>query len=233
MAGWRRIHRRLFASWEACLAVVLGVLILGLAIPRLYAAVMLLPGDAVVWEALSGMPVTVEALAAAADSRRSAGWLSGGEVETELGTILLRHARASGYRKPEGRASLEAAAIALRGGLAGSPANPFAWWRLARIEDLLDESPERFADALGMSYLTGGHEQLLYLPRLTLGFRNWEELDDETRRMSEMQIRRAWIEMPDRFFTFAVKRRATGIVEHALFSLPLDLQVFRNRLRLE
>jgi hypothetical protein len=126
---------------------------------------------------------------------------------------------------------LEETAISLRGGLARSPANAYAWMRLARVEALLGGPPERFTGALEMSYMTGRHEPLLYLPRLSLAFRHWDRLDHEVRQLTEWQIREAWKEMPDRFFAFVVRRRATVIVSRALRSSPDDLEAFRNRLR--
>ncbi len=231
MAGRQGFTRRLFSSWESGVAIIFGLVTVGLAMPRLVAAVILLPGDAIVWEIRHGLPVAAEELGIAADTRRTARRLSDGKLELELGRILLRIGRTREFTGSDGSTALDEAEVVLRDGLAASPADAYAWIRLARTKALLGEPPERFAGALEMSYLAGRHEPLLYLPRLSLAFGYWDRLDDETRRMSEWQIRQAWKEMPDELFELATTHRATVIVARALRRSPDDLQAFRNRLR--
>ena len=211
--------------------MLLGLVIAGLAVPRLVAAVVLLPGDPILSEALSGLPIAVEELDLLADTRRTASWSGDARVEAELGAVLLRSAGARGFEAPEGRNLLEEAAAALRRGLTRSPADPYAWARLARIEMLLDGPTAHAGRVLRMSYLTGIYEPTLLLPRLSLAFRLWEHLDDKTRGMTDQQIRQAWRTTPEHLFKLSAKWRATKTVAHALAGSPEDLRVFRDRLR--
>jgi len=73
-----------------------------------------------------------------------------------------------------------------------SPAQPFAWLRLANIRWILHDEPENILDAWKMSIFTGRTDFSLYSQRLELGLAYMEYMDVEAINMLRDQLLLAW-----------------------------------------
>jgi hypothetical protein len=148
-------------------ALLVGVSLIALAIPRFVAAVLALPGDHIL--------AKIEAERAAPDagrlelliaSRRSAlAVVDSATAQTDLGLALLL--KASSLSDPvASRHALVEAIAALRSALAVAPARPHAWTRLALAELAASGPSVKVAAALKMAIETGPCERELLVPRL-------------------------------------------------------------------
>lgn len=185
LAAQRRPRRRLRIRGMAITGrgAVLGLYAAGalaltvLAAPRFAAQAVLLPAHEELDAIRSGTPLSEERLAAAREALALARRLdpSDGRLSTDLALIELLEADLA---DPARRAvKLEAAIGDLERGLAESPANAFAWARLAGARLALERraGPKMLA-ALRMSYATGPYVDKIMPFRAALALANWESL---------------------------------------------------------
>jgi hypothetical protein len=194
-AARRRGRQR---SWAGGLTLLLGVLILWLALPRLLASALLAARDPVIERMAAGERVAATELLGLLASRELAlGWVEERETHNERGTALtslaFEQAESAGRR-----AMLERAADAIRAGLAVAPADPRDWMQLGYLLVLLegDVTPEA-ARAFLFSIRTGAFQAPDVLHRrLFWTLAHWTFYDEEERRQVCDQIRLAWRAAP-------------------------------------
>lgn len=87
---------------------------------------------------------------------------------------------------------LEDARTALEESLRMNPGNPYAWFRLAHVLNLLGGKPELILSALKLSFMTGPHEPRLVFNRLPLALALMNSMDETTQAFLQHQIRFAW-----------------------------------------
>lgn len=211
---WRRLP-------AAVIALVAGLVLLTLAVPRTIAALVMLPGDPILNAVQGGGEVSQSDLEVLMGSREAAlAWIDSGRVWTDLGLARLRLARKAGFSGVEGRRLLDDAISALRQGLALAPANPFAWARLGYVQLVRHGRSQAVAEALKMSMLTGSHLPRLMFSRLRLSLTTWRYFDGEEREMVKRQVRLAWKASPKKLVRLADRQNARRIVRRALADVP-------------
>ena len=200
-------------------AGVLALLLLSSGVPRLLAALASLPGDAPLARVLDRNPVSPEQLARVVESRgRSLAWVDEGRRYTEQALARLMLAE----EKPvlDAGADLGPVRDALIEGLARAPASPYAWARLAYVEDLQRGATARAVAFARMSVLTGPYEDRLLLRRLDIALRGWDSVSPADAALFLDQIRRAWRRAPEQLQALAHSTERPDLVSQALADHP-------------
>lgn len=232
-----RRRRQPFAAPRHAVSViglVAGVLVLGLAVPRTIAALQLLPGDPVLESVRSAKAVSGEELQALIASREDAlGWLPSRRIQADLALAHLELAKRQGYGGETGGRHLGESLRALRAGLSLSPADPYAWARLAFVRIKNGGSAAAVKKALFLSFLTGPYEKRLAISRIQYAVWLWDQLDADERSLVLNQIswadrtgkRRALAQMAKRH------RKADAIIFLAVARDPKRLRGYLQTLR--
>lgn len=135
-------------------------------------------------------PLPLEELAAARNSLETAlYWQPSSQILLELGSVELSEAlalEAGDNRRP---AVLESAELHLTRSLARNPANPIAWYDLARVRMLKGVEGRQVAQALLESLYAGPGLRMLWLPRAELLMRYWRFLDEGELQALQTQLR--------------------------------------------
>ncbi|MGE0745195.1 MAG: hypothetical protein AB7K86_08110 [Rhodospirillales bacterium] len=210
------------------LAAGAGLLYLG--VPRLMAAIANLPGDRVYTEVQDGFTPRREAFDTLLNARLEAtGWVEAGRDWTDVGAAHLLIAR---HERPPGeadKAELAKAIAAIRKGLEISPANPFAWARLALVQYMHDGAPSAtMAEYLKMSLVTGNFDERLVLTRLDLCFRAFAYFGGDDRDLIRQQVRLAWGVSPNQVVEMGRNPLRRGFIAASLATLPEALASFES-----
>jgi hypothetical protein len=223
----------------AVLFLALAAALLALAAPRLVAAVVQVPGDAVYSALERNRPVSIGALDSLIDSRIAAGkWIDSGRVDNMIGIAamqLLRQMSALPTRqRAEESRYLAMAITALQDGLSRQPAQPYAWFQLAYAYIWRGEAgDEALAErAWRMAVSTGPNELTLVIPRLAMGFLLWPNGDAGTRQMIHAEIRRAASNQPRALARLAIETGRESFVRVLLTDKPALLSVYNEMVRL-
>jgi hypothetical protein len=214
------------------LALTAGMLLVGLALPRAVAGIVLLPVAETLRAIQFQEPVEPERLRRLVERQhRALAWAPRGRGWTDLALAQLLLSEAPGVA-PEAHGQLVWAGIdSLRGGLASAPANPFAWTRLALAETKIAGPSTGAARALAMALGTAPYEPRLIFVRLELGFTLWSRLAPEHRARVLEQVRFAWRDDPERLVELALAKDAAGLVRAGLVRVPGARRKFERMLR--
>lgn len=169
---------------------LVGLLLVGLAVPRTGAAWWAL-GSPYAWERqVMPKPLPLGELAAARNSLQTAlYWQPSSQILLELATVELTEAlalNANGGRRP---AVLESAELYLNQSLARNPANAIAWYYLGRVRMLRGTEGRQVAQALVESLYAGPGLRMLWIPRAELLMRYWRFLDEGELQAFQTQLR--------------------------------------------
>jgi hypothetical protein len=224
--------------WALFLAVLAAGLLI-LAMPRLIAAILWVPGDAAFHAMDRSQPVTVGQLDSVIDSRQAAGkWIESGRNGNAIGIaamFLLNQMEILPVRQPAEEATyLDLAILSLRDGLALEPAQPYAWFQLTYAL-MKRNSPGDVAGAeraWRMAVLTGGNETNLLIPRLTMGLFLWPDASPRTRAMIEGEVIRTARIQPRSMARQAMQLGAGDFIREVLARRPDLLAMFDEMLRL-
>jgi len=182
--------------------------LIAMAVPRVVAGILLIPGDPILRRVLERKPVSATELERLAESRRAAlNWHARGRTGTDLGLALLL--RAERMRIVVAERDLVPARAALAAALAQAPASPHGWLRLAILERLATGDTVAVARLVEMSMLTGPAEREILFPRLELALALWGEGTDAFRALVRPQLEWAW--RADRAATAQAARRADAL----------------------
>lgn len=209
---------------------MLAVALLVLAVPRLLAAVTLLPAAPTMDRLQSLEPVgthKIERLIR--NQRRALVWQPNGRTWTDLGLAQLLIAERLPEGDPRSRARFDDARRALVEGLSAAPANPFAWSRLAYAHAVLDGWTPRATAALRMAFITGPFEPRLLWPRLRLSLSAWPNIPLEDQDIVLQQIRQGWAADPESLTALVTQMGRVDITKLALSDSPIDLRNFERR----
>lgn len=210
-----RGRRRLVAA----AALVAGLSLAALALPRAVAGFLMLPGEADVVRIHDLDPIGEAALARMAATRENAlGWVSDGRLWTELALARLMSVERRSIVRSD--ADLGPVRRALMRGLAVSPVNPYAWSRLAYVEYATAGAGAAVAATLPAAILTGPSERRLYLLRAELGMRLYPRLAPEDRPLVLRQIDLAWRRDPFRTLGAAHGAGRVDLLRRALDGAP-------------
>ena len=207
------------SAWGAALvAGLIGVLLLGLAVPRLLAASQWLDAREVVWTLYAGTKVTPAALTqASADLAAADAWVRDGEREGERSLILIRQAMLA--PTANGQAALWAEAeAAAAAALSVAPGQPSLWYRLAALRERRGDLSGAVA-ALRLSMLSGAYTPDLMEPRINLGLKLVSAMSQETRDLLKRQIRLSWAATPGSIVALSARPDAGPLVREALDEL--------------
>ncbi len=179
----------------AVLAAALAVLLIFLAVPRFTAELLGVGSLPTLGQLQRGLPISEPDLAEAVKQLDSAVNIDSHDARrlTDLGLIYLMQAQHQGLDTDGGQAKLLAGMKALEDGLSRSPANSFAWARLAWARLARDQGPSPGAiKALRMSYLTGPYVDRVMPYRADLSLRLWERLDSELTESATRELTYLW-----------------------------------------
>ncbi len=177
------------APWAPLVAVVLGLILVGMATPRLVAGLLVAPYDDELREMAKGHPVEGQVLAAAGLAYEDAlAWHDEANAAAELAGINYVLARHLGFGGDAGRLYLERTLAAARRAVAGNPALPYAWLQIAiALEALEGPSPKAVA-ALIQSMRRAPYQPRLAVLRAGLALKVWPLLDAEARALAGQQV---------------------------------------------
>ena len=186
----RTSRRRAKTALAVGLPLLVGLLLIGLAVPRTGAALWGL-GSPYAWERQVFLkPLPLDQIAGAKASLETAlYWQPSSQRLLELGSVELSEAlalEAGDSRRP---AVLESAEAHLARSLALNPANPIAWYDLARVRLLQGAEGRQVAQALLESLYAGPGLRMLWLPRAELLMRYWRFLDEGELQAFQSQLR--------------------------------------------
>ena len=201
-------------------ALLAGAALVWLAIPRVVSALAGLPAGPIISELRAGEQKEPRYLQIAANSQRSAlAWIDDGRGWGWLGLLAFLQAQGRGFGD-DARALLDVSIAAHRRGLALSPAQTYAWARLAHAELLRKGPSPQLGKWLALSMVSAPYEKRLVFQRLELCFLVWRQLDDRVRARVAEQVRFAARYKLGRLAKLAKRRYVTGIVRAALVDVP-------------
>ena len=201
-------------------ALLAGAAVVWLAVPRVVSAIAGLPAQSVIAELRAGAAIESRYLGVAAESQGSAlEWIDDGRGQGWLGLLTFLLARDRGF-DDDGRGLLDRSIGAHRRGLALSPAQTYAWARLAHAELVREGPGPRIGPLIELSIVTAPYNYALVFRRLELCFMAWRQLDDRMRALVAKQVRFAASYKPRRLAKLAKQRYAISIVRAALADVP-------------
>lgn len=187
MRAGRRRPRAVFAVGVPALV---GLLLVGLAVPRTGAAWWAL-GSPYAWERqVMPKPLPLDELAAARNSLQTAVyWQPSSQILLELATVEMSEGLALNVDDSRRPAVLESAELHLSQSLARNPANAIAWYYLGRVRMLRGAEGRQVAQALVESLYAGPGLRTLWIPRAELLMRYWRFLDEGELQTFQAQLR--------------------------------------------
>lgn len=183
-------RRRPARVFVAVIAVLAGVLLLALAVPRLFSAIELLDASSIAERAQSGDPRVSDAQieSAALALVHALSWQDDANLAALLAsTRLIQARRTDSLEKAEPRLvqTINAARRAIR----QSPAHPTAWTLLALALEARDSRDPKFPVALERAIAVATYDPRYLAQRVEMACRHWHRLDDATHRLASAEIR--------------------------------------------
>ena len=208
-------------SLSAIVALVFGVVLVGLAAPHLIAGFAELPARPVLEEMRKGVVLDDQYFEFAIDSKAaSLGWISEGRGWASLGLLHFTAARRDGLATTNGRAKLAQSVMADRRAVSLSPGQAYAWARLARAELLRHGPSPRVALLLERAIAQAPYDPALVFGRLELSFLARRPLAPAMNDMVAEQVRFAARIAPQRLASLSRERYAMTMVRDALADTP-------------
>jgi hypothetical protein len=172
------------ARFFGVLTIALGLLLMGLAVPRSIAHILLLPGNSALDRLRAGETITVDGYNRILGSRdASLRWVELPQARLDLGLTLYLMAQNARRLRVDPRRALSEARRQLRLGLAASPAQVQPWLWLADIEQVLDNT-DGAAEAVRLSLLSAPHGFNFAASRARMALPLWESLSDDAKRVA-------------------------------------------------
>lgn len=171
-------------------SIVVAVVLVGLAIPRLAGGVFAGPFDETVRILGRGGDVTMsEARLARASRLTTLRWYANARNASELGALnfalATREPRGSDARNVYIADAIESDRMAV----SLAPTSAFSWMRLAQAHVERDGAGADIAAYLRMSYRTAPYDPRILFPRLDFALAVWNDLPEDVKRATGEQIR--------------------------------------------
>ncbi len=181
---------RRFVDWESATAIVVGLLILYLLVPRMMANILMIPGHHIQESLQSRGDVSSEGYITLIASRMDAlAWVDSGKIWGELGIAQSWYAHKTGFHRPSGRDALTNSITSLRQSLMLAPANTFAWTGLAySYLARTGYSIQDITECLKISIMTAPYQPKLVFERLKLCLGIYSMFDEDGRDLIKSQI---------------------------------------------
>ena len=216
--------------------VCCGLLIL--AVPRLVASLYALYPEVAIKQTQENLPIQVYEKSID-DFNHALAWYDNPEYRQEQAILYLAQINATPANMADKKQELlNQAQTSIIEGLKRSPVDPYAWFRLAAVDKLLKQPPEKIIDALRLSIYAGRVEPDLVIQRLLFSYQYYNEFNDEVQKLWLKQIPVAWTFQPDQLVKFIAQHaEAQPIAEQAFayspdewkkFSLALDIFTQKN-----
>lgn len=181
--------RRLGVAATCLLFAGLASFLLAAGVPRLLAAVVLLPGDPPLADIEDGKASDEASLKVIIDSRLDAlRFAADPRIYTDIALAKILLADQSPSGNPEREVLMGQAIDQLRLGLAGAPANSFAWARLAYALRQRPTPGMSELDAWRLSIATAPADPKLVAWRAWFGFQMAGQLTDPDRALLAKQV---------------------------------------------
>jgi hypothetical protein len=179
------------ARFLGVLSIAVGLLLMGLAVPRSMAHILLLPGNSALDQLRAGETITVDGYNRILGSRDAAlRWVELPQARLDLGLTLYLMAQEARRLRVEPRRALSEARRQLRLGLAASPAQLQPWLWLADVEQVLGNDDEA-ARAVTLALLSAPHDVSFAAARAVLAVPLWDRLGDEARSVAARDAAKA------------------------------------------
>ena len=171
------------------MALLLGLVLIAMATPRLVAGLLVAPFDGELREMALGRPVEGQVLLAATLAYEDAlAWHDEANAAGELAGFNYVLAQGLGFGGEAGRAYLERSLAAARRAVAGNPAQPYAWLQMSVALETLEGPSPRSVGALVESMRRAPYQPRLAVLRAGLALRAWTLLDAEARALAGLQV---------------------------------------------
>ncbi|WAK01571.1 hypothetical protein [Methylobacter sp. YRD-M1] len=172
-----------------CLGMALG----SAALPRFKAALNHIPVETGIDKIARHRPLTeAEASRLIETSKKSIALFDHPDYWQNLSELFYYQAQKQGFYSDAGQALLKQSADSARRSLHRSPANSQLWYKLATIDVLLHEQPDKIQKELLMSIRTGPHETAVLTPRLRLCLSVLPAFSQDDRDVLSSQLVDAW-----------------------------------------
>lgn len=211
--------------------VCCGLLIL--AVPRFIASLYALYPEAAFKQVEKELPPEVYEKSIA-DLTEALAWYKNPEYWQAQAFFYLALFNASPLQSYEERRELlRKAQAATIQGLTLSPIDPYAWFRLAVVGNMLKLPTEQIINALRLSFYAGRVEPDLLMPRLSFGYDYYNEFNEDMRTLWQKQIPVAWAFQAVPLVEFvALHLEVKPLVEEAFAYSPDDWKKFSHDLEI-
>lgn len=171
-------------------SIVVAVVLVGLAVPRLAGSVFSGPFDETVRLLGRGEEVkTSQARLARASRVTTLNWYADARIASELGalsySLATREARGTDARN----AYIAAAIESDRTAITLAPTSAYSWMRLAQAHVERDGAGADISPYLRMSYRTAPYDPRIFFPRLDFTLAVWDDLPEDLQQITREQIR--------------------------------------------
>lgn len=172
-----------------CVAsIVVSIFLAYLAVPRMIAAFIMIPGSPTLQSLRQRERVTIEELREFIETREDAAkWIVSPQLHSDLALARLTVDEFQGSNAD----NLSDAIDDLYRSVNIAPANPYAWVRLSLAHRKNGSEYDAAANALGLSLRTGPNERALLRAHLYLGLDLWQRLSEADRSFLQHRIRLA------------------------------------------
>jgi hypothetical protein len=204
------------------LTIAVGLLLLGLAVPRSMANILLLPGNSALDQLRAGETITADGYNRILSSRDAAlQWVELPQARLDLGLTLYLMSQEARRLRVESRRALLEARRQLKLGLVASPAQVQAWLWLADIEQVLGNLDEA-AQAVRLSLLSAPHDVNFPASRARMALLLWERLSDDAKRIAARDTATA-VAAPggQEFVAGIIEQGSTDALRDAVASDPM------------
>jgi hypothetical protein len=220
---------RLLAGFGAVVCCLLSLL----AIPRFIASLHALYPEAVYRQfkqARQPLPAEVYEQSNAA-LQQALAWHETGEYRQMQAFFDLLQNSAPRLAVHQRQRLIRQARGAITHGLQVSPVDPYAWFRLAVVEQLLKAQPRQIIEALRLSMYAGRVEPDLLAARLAFAYGYRNVLDEEMLFLLKGQIRALWSFRKTELLAFAsVHPDAVALIREALLDASDEWRQFSREL---
>jgi hypothetical protein len=229
--GRRRVRRSPLRKAAAiAFPAILGIALIGLAVPRTIAALASLPAEPALAKIGSETSPTTAELEAAKRglafalqwSRSSRRLLGAAVVDFSLAMLPATEA-------PQKLSLLASAEQLLVESAGANPANGAVWFILAQVREQQRASGEKITSALIESVYMAPNNRLFWIPRAELLLRYWRFLDETELQIVRTQLRTIWAVLPDQhsgLLSAAVNTGEVGFLASLVGDDPVSIAAF-------
>lgn len=154
-------------------------------------------GEAILYKINSGNEYNIKELQILLNNHQKAkNVINSGEVNNDIALAWYLTAKKEGITTEQGKEFLQQAETSQIESLKKSPANPYGWLRLAKIQLFLKKPDEETANSLYMSAITAPYDYNIINYRLKLAMVVWEGFDDDEKSYMKSQIKINWEAYP-------------------------------------